>query len=176
LNIEDLESQILYYATKYYNGEPEITDEQFDALVDRLRELKPDSSILKTGWGFEVFEDKVKHKYSHIGSLDKCKSFNEIPDMFKNKTVYISPKLDGLSAVAYYKDGVLVKGVTRGNGEIGKDITDKLYRILGGKIHDSHFTGAVRGELIINNSNWNILNAKYKDLISPRNFSARNHQ
>lgn len=169
---EELEAQISYYASKYYMGEPEITDEAFDALVDRLREINPNSSILKTGWGFEVFEDKVKHKYSHIGSLDKCKTYADIPDIFKDKTIFISPKLDGLSAVAYYKNGNLVKGVTRGNGEIGKDITEKLVKILGTTITDKHFTGAVRGELIISNSNWEILKQKYDGLISPRNFSA----
>ena len=153
-------------------GEPEISDEQFDSLVDRLRELKPDSKVLKTGWGFEVFEDKVKHKYSHIGSLDKCKTYDEIPDRFKDCTVYISPKLDGLSAVAYYEHGQLVKGVTRGNGEYGKDITEKLYHIIGRSIKDKHFTGAVRGELIISSSNWEKLNDRYDGLISPRNFSA----
>ena len=123
---EELEAQISYYASKYYMGEPEITDEAFDALVDRLREINPNSLVLKTGWGFEVFEDKVKHKYSHIGSLDKCKTYNDIPDIFKDTTIFISPKLDWLSAVAYYKNGQLVKGVTRGNGEIGKDITNKF--------------------------------------------------
>lgn len=169
---EELEAQISYYASKYYIGEPEITDEAFDALVDRLREINPNSPILKTGWGFEVFEDKVKHKYSHIGSLDKCKTYNDIPDIFKDTTIFISPKLDGLSAVAYYKNGQLVKGVTRGNGEVGKDITDKLVKILGTNISDKHFTGAVRGELIISNKNWEILNTKYNGLISPRNFSA----
>lgn len=169
---EELEVQISYYASKYYMGEPEITDEQFDTLVDRLRELKPDSTVLKTGWGFEVFEDKVKHKYSHIGSLDKCKSFADIPDIFKDTTVFISPKLDGLSAVAYYENGQLVKGVTRGNGDIGKDITNKLYKILGPSISDKHFTGAVRGELVISNKNWEVLKQKYDGLISPRNFSA----
>lgn len=172
MKVEELESQIMYYASKYYIGEPEITDEAFDSLVDRLRELDPNSSLLKTGWGFEVFEDKVKHKYSHIGSLDKCKTYAEIPEIFKDAMVYISPKLDGLSAVAYYKNGKLVKGVTRGNGEIGKDITNKLVRILGTEISDKHFTGAVRGELIISNKNWEILNEKYDGLISPRNFSA----
>ena len=58
--------------------------------------------------------------------MDKCKSYLDIPDIFKNNMVFISPKLDGLSAVAYYKNGLLVKGVTRGNGEYGQDITDKL--------------------------------------------------
>lgn len=170
--IHELETQIVYYATKYYSGEPEISDEAFDALVDKLRSLNPYSKVLKTGWGFEVNGDKVKHKYGHVGSLDKAKSFEEIPDRFKDKTVYISPKLDGLSAVAYYENGKLVKGITRGNGEYGKDITDKLKIILGTEIFDKKFTGAVRGELIISDSNWNILQNKYKDMIAPRNFAA----
>ena len=76
---ETLESQILYYATKYYAGNPEISDDQFDMLVDNLRKLDPNSKVLNTGWGFEVIDDKVKHKYSHIGSLSKAKSFEEIP-------------------------------------------------------------------------------------------------
>ena len=172
MNVEELETQIAYYSSKYYEGDPQITDEQFDSLVDKLRAVKPNSEVLKTGWGFEVVGDKVKHKYSHIGSLDKTKSYSEIPERFKNRMVYISPKLDGLSAVAYYKNGVLVKGVTRGNGEYGKDITDKLTRILGKTISDTKFTGAIRGELIISNDNWDLLKQKYVNIIAPRNFVA----
>lgn len=172
MNIKDLEAQIVYYATKYYEGQPEISDELFDLLVEELKSKKPDSSVLKTGWGFEVIDNKVKHKYSHIGSLDKAKSYEEIPNRFKNKTIYVSPKLDGLSAVAYYENGKLVMGVTRGNGNYGKNITEKLRMILGNEIIDTKFTGAVRGELIINNTNWQVLQGKYKDLISPRNFAA----
>ena len=172
MSIEELELQISYYASKYYMGEPEISDEQFDMLVDKLRQLKPNSAVLKTGWGFEVNGDKVKHKYSHIGSLDKTKTYEDIPDRFKQRTIYISPKLDGLSAVAYYENGQLVKGITRGNGEYGKDITNKLRIILGSDIVDTNFTGAVRGELIISDSNWELLQTKYTNLIAPRNFAA----
>ena len=172
MNIEDLESQIRYYSMKYYTGDPQISDMEFDMLVDQLRKVKPDSDVLKTGWGFEVNGDKVKHKYSHIGSLDKCKNFNEIPDRFKGKTVFISPKLDGLSAVVYYENGILTKAITRGNGEYGKDITDKISIIIGKDISDKKFTGAVRGELIISDSNWELLQRKYVDLIAPRNFAA----
>ncbi len=172
MDIEKLEQDIKYYAECYYQGHPVISDEQFDSLVDKLRELNPASSVLKTGWGFEVDGDKVKHKYTHIGSLEKCKNYNEIPDRFKNTKIYISPKLDGLSAVAYYEKGHLIKGITRGNGEYGKDITDKLKLIIGDVISDLSFTGAVRGELIINSLNWNTLSQKYDNLISPRNFAA----
>lgn len=172
-NIEELETYIMFQAHKYYtDGRSDISDEQFDMLVDRLRILNPNSKVLKTGWGFEVNGDKVKHKYSHIGSLDKTKTYEDIPERFKQQTVYISPKLDGLSAVAYYENGQLVKGVTRGNGEYGKDITDKLRIIVGKSIGDNKFTGAVRGELIISDSSWKILNEKYNNLISPRNFAA----
>lgn len=172
MNKEELEAQILYYSTKYYEGNPEISDEQFDMLVDKLRLLDPKSKVLQTGWGFEVNGDKVKHKYSHIGSLDKTKSYEDIPERFINRTIYISPKLDGLSAVAYYENGILVRGITRGNGEYGKDITNKLLNILDNQIFDKTFTGAVRGELIINESNWKILQQKYNNLIAPRNFAA----
>lgn len=172
MNIQELEDKIVYYSTKYYMGEPEITDAEFDGLVDMLRRVCPTSPVLKTGWGFEVVGDKVKHKYAHIGSLDKTKSYMDIPERFKNKTIYISPKLDGLSAVAYYQNGKLVRGVTRGNGEYGKDITMKLKVILGERILDSSFTGAVRGELIIGEDYWKLLNNKYNNLISPRNFAA----
>ena len=172
MNVEELEEKISYYASKYYNGEPEISDNSFDLLVDKLRQMKPDSLILRTGWGFEVVDNKVKHKYVHIGSLDKAKTFEDIPEIFKNKTVYISPKLDGLSAVAYYYKGKLVRGVTRGDGEYGKDITDKLIKIIGPNIIDNKFTGGVRGELIINEDNWKLLNEKYNNLISPRNTAA----
>lgn len=170
--IENLETQIAYYATKYYAGEPIISDDAFDALVDKLRSLNSHSKVLKTGWGFEVNGDKVKHRYGHVGSLDKTKTYEDIPNRFKDKTIYISPKLDGLSAVVYYENGKLVKGITRGNGEYGKDITDKLRIILGSDIFDKKFTGAVRGELIISDSNWDILQHKYKDMIAPRNFAA----
>lgn len=172
MEIQELENKIKYYSELYYKGTPVISDEQFDALVDRLRKLKADSSVLTTGWGFEVDKDKVKHKYSHIGSLDKAKTFKDIPDKFKNKKIYISPKLDGLSAVVYYENGNLVKAVTRGNGVYGKDITDKLSIILGKTISDRTFTGAVRGELIINDTNWKMLLGKYDNLYAPRNFAA----
>lgn len=175
MEVSELENLIKQYSIAYYSGNPIVDDATFDSLVDKLRKLNPNSLVLNTGWGFEVNGDKVKHKYTHIGSLDKCKSYEEIPDRFKHKKIFLSPKLDGLSAVAYFRNGELVQGITRGNGEYGKDITDKLITILGCKyISDSTFTGAVRGELIISDSNWELLQDKYgKDnMIAPRNYAA----
>lgn len=172
-DIESLEQKIKYYAQKYYEGNPEISDSQFDYLVEQLKSLKPDSYVINhTGWGFETQGNKVKHKYSHISSLDKAKTFDDIPDRFKNTKIYVSPKLDGLSAVAYYYKGKLIQGITRGNGEFGKDITSKLKFILGDKIKDTEFTGAVRGELIINKDVWSKMKEEDDTLIAPRNVAS----
>ena len=169
-----LENYIKDQSKKYYtDGSNELEDDEFDLLVDRLRVLNPHSSVLSTGWGFEVVGNKVKHKYTHIGSLDKAKSYDEFNDIFKNKKVYISPKLDGLSAVCYYKNGELIKALTRGNGEYGKDITDKMKVIEGKTIQDSTFTGSVRGELILNEHNWQLIKSQsVEELIAPRNYVA----
>ena len=171
--IIELENKIKYYAQKYYEGNPEISDGEFDKLTDELRELYPESEVLnKTGWGYEpTIGEKVEHKYQKMGSLNKARTWDAIPDMFKNNgPVCISQKLDGLSAVAYYRDGNLYQGVTRGNGEIGIDITDKMKKLAPNYIEG--FTGAVRGELIIPTKCWNEMKKKNPELISPRNTAA----
>lgn len=169
----DLEEQIKYYAQKYYEGNPEISDEEFDKLTDELKELHPESEILnKTGWGYEpTIGEKVQHKYQRMGSLNKARTWDAIPEIFKdNGPICISQKLDGLSAVAYYKNGNLYQGVTRGNGEIGIDITDKMKRLVPNYIEG--FTGAIRGELIIPTKSWDKMKQENPSLISARNTAA----
>jgi len=167
-----LENQIKYYASKYYEGNPEISDEDFDDLVDKLREIDPDSYVLKSvGWGSGLETDgkKVSHKYQLIGSLQKVKDFNGIPGFSR----VVSAKLDGLSAVLYYEDGHLSRAVTRGNGIQGIDITDKIVRILGGKTDiNPALTCAVRGELVISIQDWESLKENNSDLKNPRNTAA----
>lgn len=174
--VEELERLIPYYAEKYYQGESEISDEEFDSLVEELEQLNPDSEILKkTGWGSEGEKGKVKieHYYTEVGSLKKTREFGGLPDEFKNIVVNISPKLDGLSAVCYYKNGKLDKAVTRGNGKVGIDITDKLNLILSKKnINLDNFTGAIRGELLISKENWLIIKDSNENAMNSRNYAA----
>lgn len=169
----DLEQKIPMYAKAYYEGTALISDAEFDRLVDRLRELDPNSKILHTpGWGYVQTGNKVKHKYQIVKSLDKCRTWDEIPDRFKNKDIALSPKLDGLTGVFYYEKGKLVRAVTRGNGQEGKDITDKAKIIVGDEIKDKNFTGGVRGELEIPNTNWEIIKDKYPEAKNARNLCA----
>lgn len=165
--IEELESLIKRYSESYYSGESEVTDEYFDELVDELRDLDPNSEVLKkTGWGFEPApSNKVKHLYNlHVGSLRKVKSIDSIPDTLTTKNCRVSAKLDGLSVVSYYSGGKRVLSVTRGNGTEGKDVTRKI-NIISPETEDLHnsFTGAVRGEVLIDNYTWSNIKEKYKD-------------
>ena len=110
--IQELETLIPYYANYYYNGEPLISDYEFDKLTEELEQLNPESPILyKVGWGSEENSKgkvKLEHKYTTVGSLEKTREFSGIPKEFiNNDNVLISPKLDGLSMACYFVNGKL---------------------------------------------------------------------
>lgn len=167
-------------AQKYYeNGTQDLSDVAFDALVDEVKKENPNSDILKTGWGYEVNENgKVRHKYGHIGSLDKVHSYEDVLKFYKSMysvTLDISAKLDGISAVLYYNNGVLEKALTRGDGEYGIDITDKILHILNYSevnLKASHFTGAVRGEIMMLPEKFNEYKKEYPEAKNHRNSAA----
>lgn len=155
--IKELESLILRYQQSYYNGEGEISDAEFDKLWDQLKELNPDSPILKKVGADSGNFTKTAHVMP-MGSQEKAAN----PEQFlewANKHVYneylVEYKLDGASLELQYQNGELVKAVTRGNGSIGDDITanaKKMKGVLPQIICDGKklsFTGGVRGEVIM---------------------------
>lgn len=173
--IVELESLIKRYATSYYTGISEISDEEFDELVEELRRINPGSDLFdKPGWGYEP-KEKVPHLYDlYVGSLGKIHGAVEIPfgDQF-----YVSPKLDGLSVVSYYINGKRIKAVTRGNGKEGQNVTAKMH-VISPRSDEmpNGFTGAIRGEVIIDWASWNELSEKYNlegnPHANPRNYAA----
>ena len=155
--IKELESLILRYQQSYYNGEGKISDAEFDKLWDQLKELNPDSPILKKVGADSGNFAKTAHVMP-MGSQEKAAN----PEQFlewANKHVYneylVEYKLDGASLELQYQNGELVKAVTRGNGSIGDDITANAKKMDGvlpqiicnGK--KLSFTGGVRGEVIM---------------------------
>lgn len=166
-----LEKRIQEEAQKYYtDGSETVSDEEFDTMVDQLREENPDSPMLKTGWGYNIDEDttgvKFEHKYGNADSLDKAYSSEELKPVFRNCPLDCSLKLDGISIIMYFKDGMLDKALTRGDGIKGVDRTNKVQLILGKdfKVIDPStqkaFNGAVRGEVIMSYRNFE----KFKEL------------
>ena len=182
------ENMIKENAQEYYTtGNQKLSDNAFDALVEKVKKETPDSDVLRTGWGYTVNESgKIKHRYGHVGSLDKIHNEKELNNMFDSEkhTLYdVSAKLDGLSTVLYFEDGFLIKAVTRGDGEYGIDITEKIEYILGKKsinenivnhvkIHDISFTGAVRGEIMMLPEDFKQYKSKHPEAKNHRNSAA----
>lgn len=177
----DLEKKIVDAAQAYYtDGTSPYTDAEFDAMVDELRAINPNSDIFKVGWGYDVNLDttpgeKVPHKYGRAGSLDKCRTWEQyVGSKVANITVDASLKLDGISVVLYYKDSLLVQALTRGDGEIGIDITDKIRKIFPYTYLQcpAVFTGAVRGEILMSYKDFEAFADEHPDAKNPRNSTA----
>ena len=120
-NIAELEGVIRYHQRLYYDlNEPEISDQSFDALWERLIEIAPDSHVLKERSQFDA-------DYPHLfpmGSLEKCKTVEDVVRKLggKSKTNRgtITAKLDGSSLTIHYENGRFVRALTRGRTETGK--------------------------------------------------------
>lgn len=163
VKVERLAKRLRHLSACYYRGRPLISDDEYDLLRDELEILDPDHPFLSeigasvknlnTAW--------PEHKHaSLIGSLDKISPNRDDPSLMKQEFIkwasdkgdefILSEKYDGSTVVATYEDGVLQCLATRGDGQIGEDITvnaSKIQRVPQ-KIKDS-FTGEVRGEAIL---------------------------
>ena len=179
--MEELNELLAKAADAYYNTGVEImSDKQYDDLYDELEALEKKTGTILSGSrtqqvGFEVSSglQKIKHP-SKMLSLDKTKSVEELKSWLGEHKGFLSWKLDGLTLVLTYEVGVLVQAVTRGNGEIGEDITANARHIKGipAKIP---FTGhlVVRGESLMKYKDFEKVNAEIEDgskYKNPRNL------
>lgn len=154
---ETLKTEITSLNASYRAGNPEISDEQYDSLLEQLQGMMPSDEYalflrLLTEPGGEV-----KHPYV-VGSLKKVKFGEGQLEAWLTKqagttaltgyALLCMAKIDGLSFVARYINGVLATGATRGDGYLGKDISNKLTWILPAKL-TKPVTLDVRGELTL---------------------------
>lgn len=117
-------------AESYYQKDSTImSDFEYDKLYNELEALEKEMGITLADSptqrvGYEVIGSlqKVKHE-SRMLSLDKTKEVSKLVDFLGNNEGILSYKMDGLTVVLTYENGVLKQAVTRGNGEIGEDIT-----------------------------------------------------
>jgi len=165
--VQELRDLIKGYAQSYYEGNQEISDEEFDLLIEELRKISPNDNILTTpGWGYTI-DSKVKidHIGSKVGSLDKIKH----PEPCETRSTIITPKIDGSSIVLYYEYGKLTKALTRGDGEKGMSCLNKMRYLLSHVKVDEPGLVSIRGEVFVPSS-------FHEDLIkkgipSPRNYA-----
>jgi NAD-dependent DNA ligase len=139
---ERLARQITLAAKAYYEGEPLISSEQFDMAVEMLRTEDPTHPLLSApGWGYKP-EGKLTAKHDGVvGSLDKTHDLEKL-----KRGDVLTPKLDGLSIVAYYDGGRLHRVLTRGDGTTGVLVTGRLN--IPNHVNEE-WIRAVRGEAVI---------------------------
>ncbi|HLO14117.1 MAG TPA: NAD-dependent DNA ligase LigA, partial [Anaerolineales bacterium] len=141
---EELKSQIHEHNYRYHVLDaPIISDLEFDRLLNELKRIEaehpdlitPDSPTLRAGAKPADRFEKVRHpapilSLANAFGADDARGWLErvkrIDDRVENAKFVVEPKIDGLSVVLHYRDGIFVQGATRGNGEIGEDITANL--------------------------------------------------
>ncbi len=113
----------------YQQNESPLTDFAYDKLYDELVQLEAETGTILSQSptqqvGYQVLEGltKVRHAKRML-SLDKTKEVSRLEEWLGDKTGILSWKLDGLTIVLRYENGTLAQAVTRGNGEVGEDIT-----------------------------------------------------
>lgn len=154
--IEKLASQILYYKKLYYSGKSVISDTEYDAIEDKLRNLSPDHPALSVV-GYNIADNAKNKIIHHIPMLSLAKTYDQkdLLDFLNKHTCVAVDKVDGMAlSLEYNSKGNLVVASTRGDGKFGENITEHVFHILSipKKIHldqnlpkDMHFE--VRGEV-----------------------------
>lgn len=139
--IEELRKTLRYHSDRYYNDDaPEIEDYEYDMMMRELKELEekypeydaPDSPTKKVGGVADNSFESVAHSVrmeslQDAFSKDELREFsNRVEDTVSDVNYVVEPKIDGLSVSLEYRDGVFLRGSTRGNGDVGEDVSGNL--------------------------------------------------
>lgn len=191
---QELRDKLNYYSKKYYaDDDPEIEDYEYDMLQRELKAIEekypdlvsPDSPTMRVGGSAETLFAKVEHRV-RMESLQDAFGFGEIEEFDRRvreteRDVHyvVEPKIDGLSVSLEYTDGVLTRGSTRGDGDVGEDVTANLrtVRSIPLKIKTPLPFLEVRGEVYMPKSVFASLVARQeldgeKPFKNPRNAAA----
>jgi DNA ligase (NAD+) len=197
----ELREQLEHHAYRYYVlDDPEIGDDAYDRLLDELREIErehpelatPDSPTQRVGGEPVGRLEKVTHlePMLSLGNVRSAEELRAWVERMRNHLAregiersrfdyVVEPKIDGLAISLVYRDGVLERGATRGNGEIGEDVTHNL-RTIGAiplRIRDAPPLVEVRGEVYMSLRDFTALNERRAEagestFMNPRNSAA----
>ncbi len=124
--VAHLADELLRHKRLYYAGQPAVPDAVYDKLEDQLRRLAPTHPVLSYV-GTDVADDlpKVRHAEPML-SLQKTYDMAELLKWVDSERVVGTVKVDGVSLSLIYAAGELVQAKTRGNGQVGEDVTPKV--------------------------------------------------
>ena len=199
----ELRRLLAHHGHRYYVlDDPEIGDDAYDVLLDELRQIEakhpelltPDSPTQRVGG--EPVSDLVKVRHPEpMLSLANARSADELRAWIQRMRNHLAregiedpefefvaePKIDGLAISLLYREGVFERGATRGNGEIGEDVTHNLRTIssipLRLEIADPPPLLEVRGEVYMSLPDFTALNERRAEaglstFMNPRNSAA----
>ncbi len=201
--IENLREKLRHHEYQYYVlDEPEISDAAYDRMMNRLRELEaaypelvtPDSPTVRVGGAPRDGFSTVRHARPML-SLDNAFSYDALREWDRRvregsgqqKIEYIAEhKFDGLSISLQYEDGALARGVTRGDGTTGEDVTPNVKTIRSIPLRVDAATlkkiklradFEVRGEVMMTRKAFEALNRQQEQIggkifVNPRNSAA----
>lgn len=190
-----LVEKLLALSAAYYDKDaPEVSDFEYDAMNNELKRveaahpewIRPDSPTQHVGGHVSEAFSPVAHEVP-LESLQDVFSFEEVENFAARMDESVEaahdyvtePKIDGLSVAVEYRNGRFVRGATRGNGEVGEDVTDNLrtVRSLPGTLQNAPERLIVRGEVYMSHEVFAELNAEREIagetlLANPRNAAA----
>jgi DNA ligase (NAD+) len=199
--VAELREQVAYHSHRYHVlDDPEIGDDVYDALFNELKALEteypelvtPDSPTQRVGEEPVSALQKVHHLRPML-SLANARSEEELRAWVARMRSHLAregiedptfrfvaePKIDGLAISLVYRDGVLERGATRGNGEVGEDVTHNLRTIpaIPLRIEDGPPLLEVRGEVYMSLPDFAALNERRAEaglstFMNPRNSAA----
>jgi DNA ligase (NAD+) len=197
----ELRELLAYHSRRYYvDDDPEIGDDQYDALYNELRDIeaahpelvRPDSPTQRVGGEAVDRLEKIRHLQPML-SLANVRSAEELRAWVARMRAHLAregiddpafsfvcePKIDGLAISLLYRDGVLERGATRGDGEIGEDVTHNLRTIaqIPHRVENAPALLEVRGEVYMSLPDFTALNerlaaAGQSTFMNPRNTAA----
>ena len=196
-----LRDQVEHHSRRYYvDDDPEIADDEYDALFRELQALEeahpelrtPDSPTQRVGGEPVGSLEKVPHDVPML-SLANVRGPEELRAWVQRMRAHLAregiespqfayvcePKIDGLAISLRYEDGVFVRGATRGNGEVGEDVTHNLRTIasIPLKVEGAPPLLEVRGEVYMSLPDFTALNERRAEagqstFMNPRNAAA----
>jgi DNA ligase (NAD+) len=179
--IEQLREEIREHDRRYYvDAAPTISDQQYDKLIERLRDLEaahpklitPDSPTQRVGGEPISGLEHVRHRAPML-SMDNTYSLVEL-EKYGERTAKLLPgeeiawvvelKIDGVAVALTYENGIFAQGATRGDGTVGDDVTHNLRTVAGVPLRlsgdDLPKSLEVRGEVYMTNSDLADINAR----------------
>ena len=192
--IQELTALLNDANTKYYVlDDPQMPDFEYDRLLRELEELEaahpelvlPDSPTRRVGGEALSQFEKVQHpvplmSLQDVFSTEELREFlDKMKEVFPSAVFSVEPKIDGLSVALEYENGVFVRGATRGDGQVGEDVTENLktIRSIPMTIPDAPARLIVRGEVFMPKTVFEKLNAEREEegqalFANPRNAAA----